>query len=88
MRTRSQRNPSTSLGTANTKSHSARADSLPSVEWDRADVDHMEFDVSTSTYYVFLRWPNGDVSEHSREEAYAKCPQQMLRFYIRHIKLV
>ena len=77
MRTRSQRKPSTSPGTADTKSHSTEADSRLEVDWDHVEVYDMYFDELTNRYWVFLRWPDGHESKRPREEAYAKCPQQV-----------
>ncbi|KAF4334036.1 heterochromatin one, partial [Fusarium beomiforme] len=76
MRTRSQRSLATKSDTTDAGGPSPAQNKQPSTQWDCADIDRMEFDESTSTYHVFLKWPNGDVSEHPREEIYEKCPQQ------------
>ncbi|KAF5699797.1 chromo domain-containing protein [Fusarium mundagurra] len=76
MRTRSQRSFATKGDITDAGGHSPAQNKRPSTQWDCADIDRMEFDESTSTYHVFLKWPNGDVSEHPREEIYEKCPQQ------------
>ncbi|RSL96356.1 hypothetical protein CDV31_013496 [Fusarium ambrosium] len=85
MRTRSQKQPVNQLSSAHEVKNTWNEHD---VEWSYSVIDHMEFDESTEKYYVFLKWPNGQVSEHDREEVYRRCPQQMLRFYERHIKFV
>ncbi|KAH7228526.1 uncharacterized protein BKA55DRAFT_599055 [Fusarium redolens] len=78
MRTRSRKRFATKSDITDAGGHSAAQNKGPSIQWDCAEIDHMEFDESTSTYHVFLKWPNGDVSEHPREEIYEKCPQQCI----------
>ncbi|RSL48166.1 hypothetical protein CEP54_013068 [Fusarium duplospermum] len=85
MRTRSQKQFPNQLSSAHEVDNSSNEHR---VEWDCSEIDHMEFDESINKYYVFLKWPNGQVSEHDREEVYRRCPQQMLRFYESHIKFV
>ncbi|KAK2134173.1 hypothetical protein NOF04DRAFT_1236977 [Fusarium oxysporum II5] len=77
MRTRSRKRFATKSDITDAGGHSAAQNKGPSIQWGCADIDHMEFDESTSTYHVFLKWPNGDVSEHPREEIYENCPQQV-----------
>jgi hypothetical protein len=77
MKTRSRRDSSIAAESTDAGGHSLRENRLRNIQWDCADVDHMEFDESTATFRVFLKWPNGDVSEHPREEVYENCPQQV-----------
>lgn len=77
MKTRSQRDSSIEAESADAGGHSIRDNKLRNIQWDCADVDHMELDVSTGTFLVFLKWPNGDVSEHPREEVNKNCAQQV-----------
>ncbi|XWW98165.1 hypothetical protein V2A60_006162 [Cordyceps javanica] len=37
---------------------------------------------------VYLGWKNGKKTRHKTSVIYAKCPQKMLQFYERHIKIV
>jgi hypothetical protein len=77
MKTRSRKSFATKSDITDAGGHSSTQNKGPSIQWDCADIDHMEFDESASTYHVFLKWPNGDVSEHPRDEIYDKCPQQV-----------
>ncbi|KAH7142342.1 hypothetical protein DER46DRAFT_630958 [Fusarium sp. MPI-SDFR-AT-0072] len=77
MKTRSRKGFATKSDITDAGGHSSTQKKGPSIQWDCADIDHMEFDESASTYHVFLKWPNGDVSEHPRDEIYDKCPQQV-----------
>ncbi|KAH7142462.1 hypothetical protein DER46DRAFT_517884 [Fusarium sp. MPI-SDFR-AT-0072] len=78
MKTRSRKGFATKSDITDAGGHSSTQKKGPSIQWDCADIDHMEFDESASTYHVFLKWPNGDVSEHPRDEIYDKCPQQVV----------
>ena len=77
MKTRSRKSSATKSDITDAGGHSSTQKKGPSIQWDCAGIDHMEFDESASTYHVFLKWPNGDVSEHPRDEIYDKCPQQV-----------
>lgn len=45
--------------------------------WSLADIDHIELDDFAKTYHVFLKWPDGSVTEHDRDEVYKKCAEQV-----------
>ncbi|RYC82714.1 hypothetical protein BFJ63_vAg14380 [Fusarium oxysporum f. sp. narcissi] len=48
----------------------------------------MEFDDLSNTYYVFLKWPDGEVTEHHKNVVYENCPQQLALFYVGIFELV
>ncbi|KAH6618156.1 hypothetical protein B0J18DRAFT_436655 [Chaetomium sp. MPI-SDFR-AT-0129] len=37
---------------------------------------------------VYLTWKNGQKTQHSTSVIYQRCPQKMLQFYERHVKVV
>lgn len=77
MRTRSQKRFAAKSDTTDVGGHSPVQSKRPNIQWDCAEIDGMGFDESARTYHFFFKWPNGDVSVHSREEVYEKCPQQV-----------
>ncbi|KAK6856308.1 hypothetical protein PG995_008459 [Apiospora arundinis] len=45
-------------------------------------------DETTGKLVVYLTWLNGHKTQHDLKVVYSRCPQQMLRFYERHVKIV
>ncbi|ATY59608.1 chromo domain-containing [Cordyceps militaris] len=45
-------------------------------------------DEGSGNLMVYLVWKNGKKTKHTTTVIYAKCPQKMLQFYERHIKVV
>ncbi|KAL1846984.1 hypothetical protein Daus18300_014088 [Diaporthe australafricana] len=60
----------------------------PSGSWDE-DVDTVDMcqDEENGTFIVYLTWKNGKKTQHPKEVVYRRCPQKMLRFYERHIRI-
>ncbi|KAL7755398.1 hypothetical protein ACKLNR_014496 [Fusarium oxysporum f. sp. zingiberi] len=85
MRTRSQKDTTTQAIPTTGKQHVAGGHQ-PS--WRLAEFDRMELDELSNTYYVFLKWPDGEVTRHDKEEVYKNCPQQLAFFYVGLIELV
>jgi len=52
------------------------------VSIDAADED------GNGTLTIFLNWQNGAKTKHPPSVVYKRCPQKMLRFYERHVKIV
>ncbi|GAB0134579.1 hypothetical protein EsDP_00002944 [Epichloe bromicola] len=78
----------------------ARADSTPpasapkqwappagSWEEEIATIDACE-EESSGRLVVFLIWKNGMKTKHDTACIYKKCPQKMLQFYERHVKII
>ncbi|KAK8059046.1 chromo domain-containing protein 2 [Apiospora phragmitis] len=45
-------------------------------------------DENTGKLLVYLTWKNGHKTQHDLKVVYSRCPQQMLKFYERHVKIV
>ncbi|KAI0403266.1 heterochromatin protein one [Xylaria palmicola] len=45
-------------------------------------------DENTGKLIVYLTWKDGKKTQHDTKVIYARCPQKMLRFYERHVKIV
>ncbi|KAF6813860.1 chromo domain-containing protein [Colletotrichum sojae] len=62
---------------------------LPSGSWedDVESIDACE-DEDTGALIIYLNWKNGQKTKHSTEVVYKRCPQKMLQFYERHIRIV
>lgn len=60
----------------------------PSGSWDE-EVDTVDMcqDEENGTFIVYLTWKNGKKTQHPKEVVYRRCPQKMLRFYERHIRI-
>ncbi|ROW06254.1 hypothetical protein VPNG_08107 [Cytospora leucostoma] len=60
----------------------------PSGSWDE-DVETVDMcqDEENGTFIVYLTWKNGKKTQHPKEVVYRRCPQKMLRFYERHIRV-
>jgi chromobox protein 1 len=61
----------------------------PAGSWEEhvASIDACH-DENTGKLVVYLTWKNGNKTQHGTETIYTRCPQQMLRFYERHVKIV
>ncbi|KAI2617790.1 heterochromatin protein one [Hypoxylon sp. NC1633] len=54
-------------------------------EVDSIDACH---DENTGKLIVYLTWKNGHKTQHDTKVVYQRCPQKMLQFYERHVKIV
>ncbi|KAI0888445.1 heterochromatin protein one [Annulohypoxylon maeteangense] len=45
-------------------------------------------DENTGKLIVYLTWKNGQKTQHDTKVVYQRCPQKMLQFYERHVKIV
>lgn len=45
-------------------------------------------DEVTGKLIVYLTWKNGQKTQHDTQIVYKRCPQKMLQFYERHVKIV
>ncbi|KAK3998320.1 hypothetical protein QBC44DRAFT_314229 [Cladorrhinum sp. PSN332] len=70
--------------------------SVESVQWrpppgswenDIADLDACE-DEETGKLMVYLTWKNGKKTQHETPVIYQRCPQKMLQFYERHVRII
>ncbi|KAK3939073.1 hypothetical protein QBC46DRAFT_388748 [Diplogelasinospora grovesii] len=61
----------------------------PAGSWEDhiASLDACE-DEDTGRLMVYLTWKNGQKTQHETSVIYARCPQKMLQFYERHIRIV
>ncbi|KAI0467503.1 heterochromatin protein one [Xylaria cf. heliscus] len=102
LKTKKRGRPSTSTPTNGTKrrrndSHpasvtppaSTRAWKPPQGSWE----DHVEsidacHDENTGKLTVYLTWKTGQKTQHDTKVIYSRCPQKMLQFYERHVKIV
>ncbi|KAI1427883.1 heterochromatin protein one [Xylaria sp. FL1777] len=68
---------------------SARAWKPPQGSWEDAvesiDACH---DENTGKLIVYLTWKTGQKTQHDTKVIYSRCPQKMLQFYERHVKIV
>ncbi|KAK3181711.1 hypothetical protein K4F52_006927 [Lecanicillium sp. MT-2017a] len=63
--------------------------SPPAGSWE----DHIENidasrDEGTGRLMVYLVWKNGQKTKHDTSVIYKKCPQKMLQYYERHVKII
>ncbi|KAI3321354.1 hypothetical protein HD806DRAFT_206267 [Xylariaceae sp. AK1471] len=68
---------------------STRAWKPPAGSWE----DHVEsidacHDENTGKLIVYLTWKDGQKTQHETKVIYQRCPQKMLQFYERHVKIV
>ncbi|KAI1118612.1 heterochromatin protein one [Nemania sp. NC0429] len=68
---------------------SVRAWKPPQGSWE----DHVEsidacHDENTGKLIVYLTWKDGQKTQHDTKVIYSRCPQKMLQFYERHVKIV
>ncbi|KAF4441201.1 chromatin-associated swi6 [Fusarium acutatum] len=63
--------------------------SPPAGSWeeDIETIDACE-DEGSGKLIVYLIWKNGRKTKHDTDVIYKKCPQKMLRFYERHVKII
>ncbi|XEV03810.1 hypothetical protein FSHL1_009097 [Fusarium sambucinum] len=62
--------------------------SPPAGSWeDEIESIELEEDENIGKIIVYLRWKNGKKTKHDTDVVYRKCPQKMLRFYERHLKI-
>ncbi|CAN8097915.1 unnamed protein product [Discula destructiva] len=60
----------------------------PSGSWeDHVETVDMCQDENDGSFIVYLTWKNGKKTQHPKEVIYRRCPQKMLRFYERHIRI-
>ncbi|TGJ83530.1 hypothetical protein E0Z10_g5231 [Xylaria hypoxylon] len=45
-------------------------------------------DENTGKLIVYLTWKDGQKTQHDTKVIYSRCPQKMLQFYERHVKIV
>lgn len=63
--------------------------SPPAGSWedDIETIDACE-DEGSGKLVVYLIWKNGQKTKHDTQTIYKKCPQKMLHFYERHVKII
>ncbi|KAF4447012.1 putative chromatin-associated swi6 protein [Fusarium austroafricanum] len=63
--------------------------SPPAGSWENEieTIDACE-DEGSGKLVVYLIWKNGRKTKHDVNVIYSKCPQKMLRFYERHVKII
>ncbi|KAL7621898.1 hypothetical protein AAE478_007398 [Parahypoxylon ruwenzoriense] len=68
---------------------SGRAWKPPVGSWED-DVESIDacHDENTGKLIVYLTWKNGHKTQHDTKTIYQRCPQKMLQFYERHVKIV
>ncbi|KAF5134514.1 Chromatin-associated protein swi6 [Metarhizium anisopliae] len=61
----------------------------PAGSWEDeiATIDACE-DEGSGKLVVYLIWKNGQKTKHETSVIYKKCPQKMLQFYERHVKII
>ncbi|KAI1324369.1 hypothetical protein F5Y16DRAFT_381284 [Xylariaceae sp. FL0255] len=61
----------------------------PAGSWED-DVESIDAcqDEQTGKLVVYLTWKNGRKTQHDTKVIYQRCPQKMLHFYERHVKVV
>ncbi|KAI1101262.1 heterochromatin protein one [Jackrogersella minutella] len=68
---------------------SARPWKVPVGSWED-EVESVDacHDENTGKLIVYLTWKNGRKTQHDTKVVYQRCPQKMLQFYERHVKIV
>ncbi|KAI1748595.1 heterochromatin protein one [Xylaria castorea] len=68
---------------------STRAWKPPQGSWED-DVESIDacHDENTGKLTVYLTWKDGQKTQHDTKVIYSRCPQKMLQFYERHVKIV
>ncbi|GKT46533.1 chromo domain-containing protein 2 [Colletotrichum spaethianum] len=88
---KSKRNghPAESTPPASAKEAKSKAWTLPSGSWEEEveSIDACE-DEESGSLIIYLNWRNGQKTKHSKEVVYKRCPQKMLQFYERHIRII
>ncbi|KAK4180074.1 putative heterochromatin factor HP1 [Triangularia setosa] len=61
----------------------------PAGSWENhiAQLDACE-DEETHKLMVYLTWKNGHKTQHETSVIYSRCPQKMLQFYERHVRII
>ncbi|KAI1411042.1 heterochromatin protein one [Hypoxylon sp. FL1857] len=61
----------------------------PAGSWEE-DVESIDacHDEISGKLIVYLTWKNGQKTQHDTQIVYKRCPQKMLQFYERHVKIV
>ncbi|EAA28396.1 hypothetical protein GE21DRAFT_9232 [Neurospora crassa] len=61
----------------------------PAGSWEEhiAQLDACE-DEDTHKLMVYLTWKNGHKTQHTTDVIYKRCPQKMLQFYERHVRII
>ncbi|KAH6951071.1 hypothetical protein BKA56DRAFT_606016 [Ilyonectria sp. MPI-CAGE-AT-0026] len=88
MKTRSQKRASGKPSLKPDRVRRKHSTKKESCKWECLEIDRVELEESTRRFVILVKWPNGDISEHDKEEIYIKCPKKMLEFYERHIQFV
>ncbi|KXH25032.1 chromo domain-containing protein [Colletotrichum simmondsii] len=81
--------PAESTPPASVKEAKAKAWTLPSGSWedDVESIDACE-DEESGSIIIYLNWRNGQKTKHPKEVVYKRCPQKMLQFYEKHIRII
>lgn len=48
-------------------------------KWECLQIERMELEESTGSFVILVKWPDGNISEHNKEEIYVKCPKKVRR---------
>ncbi|RWA10155.1 hypothetical protein EKO27_g4953 [Xylaria grammica] len=68
---------------------STRAWKPPPGSWeDQVESIDACHDENTGKLTVYLTWKDGKKTQHDTKVIYSRCPQKMLQFYERHVKIV
>ncbi|KAI0540569.1 heterochromatin protein one [Xylaria digitata] len=68
---------------------STRAWKPPPGSWeDQVESIDACHDENTGKLIVYLTWKDGQKTQHDTKVIYSRCPQKMLQFYERHVKIV
>ncbi|KAK4201097.1 putative heterochromatin factor HP1 [Triangularia verruculosa] len=86
---RSKRNSSHPLDSEPPASAKQTAWKPPAGSWEDhiAQLDACE-DEETHKLMVYLTWKNGHKTQHETSVIYSRCPQKMLQFYERHVRII
>ncbi|KAK2014226.1 chromo domain-containing protein [Colletotrichum eremochloae] len=88
---KSRRNghPAESTPPASAKEAKSKSWTLPSGSWEEEveSIDACE-DEESGSLIIYLNWRNGQKTKHSKDVVYKRCPQKMLQFYERHIRII
>ncbi|OLN85216.1 Chromo domain-containing protein 2 [Colletotrichum chlorophyti] len=85
---RSKRNGADHALSASATAAKNKAWTLPSGSWedDVESIDACE-DEDSGSLIIYLNWKNGHKTKHPTEVVYKRCPQKMLQFYEKHIRI-
>ncbi|OHE97974.1 chromo domain-containing protein [Colletotrichum orchidophilum] len=88
---KSKRNghPAEATPPASAKEAKSKAWTLPSGSWEDGveSIDACE-DEESGSIIIYLNWRNGQKTKHPKEVVYKRCPQKMLQFYEKHIRII